>query len=805
MKYGTIIQIIIVKDIGKGINFYDLYRRFWSALCNIRNIHREAEQGMRGKMKKRYFGLVALSIVMCFAACKKENKDQVLKENEAPVTIQDGEDISIPDFEEGNQQTVKIEEIEEQLGKQTKEFFREEKNEFVGIVNEKAVHMTLSWDGETIRGVYSYDKKQKDIDVLGMVEQRYKDYPVVTLQEKDKDNQSFQGIIVNQDLLEGYYKVGDKFYAMYLVRVNSNVTIPEKKSETQAEWKGYWYGKKMTYYTSSTIIVRPLFQDMIYYQISAKNGAAKGYVEGIAIQKDDVYQTNFLERSQKDDWNVTEDNETKQEDTIDYVTFKLSITDDILNVTSNQYDYQCEKQVFYESTYTKSKPEIKVPTPLEAQIVQTKEQEEEFLNIVGEYYELFVGNTQYVLYERSTLDGKDAIAGKSYLIGEVGKCYYILMNETIYAAVFDGNKIRYFTNDITYADRMPDCMKEWAEGFQVQVQYLPKYKGISRKFCEDYIKNHIDAILSGSIENFFDYATIRAYCKGDLNLDGKEDVAVVVKYQDKTDYLSIYVYLKQKEGYDLIDQNHTLISGNTIFDEYNDNYQSITIEDGKLSVGLNKQIYSDFKKKYTFTYEDGLPLSYVERFEDMTNGNAMHITYQVPERTMEKRTWDAKKAKKHNLLLYKGELKDEDIMFHNIKCGDEEKLQIPMRYPLPDITSYGSVWSYNQKQICDAEKALDKVKETFFPNMKKVLMPCSKEIIQNYEKLLQYHIPDYYYSDGVAVLYYDNFWVTEEEEEHYIYYAFLKDLNSFDKYYQRTVFIYDAITEEAKEEVCGGI
>jgi hypothetical protein len=69
------------------------------------------------------------------------------------------------------------------------------------------------------------------------------------------------------------------------------------------------------------------------------------------------------------------------------------------------------------------------------------------------------------------LDGKPAKAGKSYLRGMFGMCFYIVADNKIYAAYTDYDNTYYYTNDKKYSEALPEPIKEWASNQEAKIHY----------------------------------------------------------------------------------------------------------------------------------------------------------------------------------------------------------------------------------------------------------------------------------------------------------------------------------------------
>jgi hypothetical protein len=143
------------------------------------------------------------------------------------------------------------------------------------------------------------------------------------------------------------------------------------------------------------------------------------------------------------------------------IVFEFSVENDLLHLNSNDYSFFCGMGVFFDSHYVKGEIEIKMPTALDVGIVDTKEQDELFKKLVGDRYDDFITYTSTVFYSKLIWNDKEVKAGEAYLRGYSGKCFYIISDEHIYAAINENKNVYYYTNDKNYADNIPEPMVDW--------------------------------------------------------------------------------------------------------------------------------------------------------------------------------------------------------------------------------------------------------------------------------------------------------------------------------------------------------
>jgi hypothetical protein len=653
-------------------------------------------------------------------------------------------------------------------------------NEFTGVVGNSKIHMTLLNKDNQITGVYYYDKYKTDINLTGSIELTYKYYPTLTLYEETEQFGQFFGIFKNEDYIEGYWKNDEKIYPMYLIRTGSDILQPKESSEDNKQFDGHWYGVNSTYYSSSELEIKVLFDDLLFFEITAYNGPYISEVDGLAICQNGTATTTFNEIL----W---------EERNSDNVKFDFQIIDNELSLKANKYYYYCGIGGSFNDTYTRDEAKVSMPSPIEVGIVDTKEQEDLFLKIVDYDYYSFIQYTEYVMYEDIILDGKKARAGASYLRGASRYCYYINASDFLYAAIYEDDHINYYTNDPDYADHMPEPMLEWTYDYPFDIIY----NGIEAPYpfdskIPDLIKNQIKQIEMGEEITLPAHYTLFDHSVGDLNKDGYEDIAVVIEQGNGvyTGTRGIYIFLNNNGTYKLTYENRSLVLGRSEGGVFGDPYNGISILNGEFHVYDYGGSSDRWSHNYTFRYMDKqLVLTRIEQKNYSTHTlNGTVDIYNLIDGIMETRTnseYDDENTDNpyNDVLIYSGKIKDaKDIAFQDAYAWCECDFNVEPKYPMPSLGYY----EYGRADFAEiqhkAEKILDKVQQKYYKQMKKVNIPCSQDIIDNYSFLLGYEVPSYYYSDG----------------EHILYYFSLELHNGFNRY-EHTV-CYDSLNENDWDE-----
>ncbi len=326
---------------------------------------------------------------------------------------------------------------------------------YSGTIGNAEIHARFGILDYKVTGVYYYDKYKTNIQLEGYMDDTIDGTMWMRLTEDTDKSGSIYALFRSDKVIQGFWRSGDTVLPMFLVREGVEAERP-KPADTQAlAFKGKWYGEQ-SYYGGSEADIIPIFDDLVYYELNAYNGANSGYLESFGNLENGEVQTIFNDTTYDSDQNVV---------------FKFSIKDKNLVLDSNTYNYLCGIGAGFGTVYTREMPDVPMPTALEAGIVDSEEMDKLFKKITGDDYERFIAYTQYVNYEEITLDGKPAFTGKSYLRGMPGMCCYIISGNNIYAAVNDYENICYYTNDAKYAEKLPEPMAEWASGMDTKIEY----------------------------------------------------------------------------------------------------------------------------------------------------------------------------------------------------------------------------------------------------------------------------------------------------------------------------------------------
>lgn len=276
------------------------------------------------------------------------------------------------------------------------------------------------------------------------------------------------------------------------------------------------------------------------------------------------------------------------------------------------------------------------------------------------------------------------------------------------------------------------------------------------------------------------------YCTGDLNSDGRNDVAVLIEHNGlKKKTRTIYIYLQNSSFLKRIKEKYQFKYKNSKILSYSDcsSYEfPLKIEKGQLCVTFGYRYEYQFKLKGNKLLLTNIAQYYINN----TSLKGIVTYYDLEKSKFETRFWNEINEECNKpydkLLLYSGTMDRKfTITFADASVFFVKDLKPewqPLNYflktqsyvelgwqPIPNFAGVGNfeVNDYNSLLKHSAQECLDKIQKKHYPHMKKIEFTCSEKIKKNYSTLLGYRMPDYYYSDGTNTL----------------YYCYLADLNGF--------------------------
>lgn len=302
--------------------------------------------------------------------------------------------------------------------------------------------------------------------------------------------------------------------------------------------------------------------------------------------------------------------------------------------------------------------------------------------------------------------------------------------------------------------------------------YQKRYEEFQERISEarDYIAGKLpDTDISD--EELPEGVCLMDICEGDLDGDDNQDFAVVLEYELGYEYFRggesglpqegirpIYVYTYVEDvGYQCRYEHPDLISAAGFGGMMWDSYAGIEIKDGTLRVsdyGGSSDRWGD-DLFFEIKGEELLLKEYIVYEGSTLNGNGMQSIWNYEGGTFE--TY-ALSFIDDPLLINRGSFDAETVPFQEADMRGFRSIAKVAELPyLSCYEGYAGLLDDVQKNAAQhtAEEALDIVKEENCPDMHRVDIDCEEEIFDNYETLLGYEPPRYYYEDDSGnVLFY---------------------------------------------------
>ena len=309
--------------------------------------------------------------------------------------------------------------------------------------------------------------------------------------------------------------------------------------------------------------------------------------------------------------------------------------------------------------------------------------------------------------------------------------------------------------------------EEDAESDSESAIYQKRYEEFQARISEarDYIAGKLpDTDISD--EELPKGVCLLDICEGDLDGDDKQDFAVVLEYELGYEYFlddefglpqewirPIYVYTYADDtGYQCRYEHPDLISAKGFGGMWGDSYAGMEIKEGTLRVsdyGGSSGRWGD-DLFFEIKGEEFLLKEYVIYEGSTLNGNGMQSVRNYEEGTCE--TY-ALASMNEPLLIYRDTFETQTIPFQEAEMHGFQWIANVGKLPyLSYDEGYAGLLDDIQKNAArhTAEEALDIVKEEKYPDMHRVDIVCEEVIFDNYETLLGYEPPRYYYEDDAG-------------------------------------------------------
>lgn len=298
--------------------------------------------------------------------------------------------------------------------------------------------------------------------------------------------------------------------------------------------------------------------------------------------------------------------------------------------------------------------------------------------------------------------------------------------------------------------------------------------------------------------------SILDFAVGDLNGDGIDEVALVIQ-QDVCRFSNgsrrIYILEKGKNNsYSITHINNRLLLGAEEGGILGDPYSYIRVNDKLLQINEYGGSALRWSNLYSFGLkEEDLILKNVE-YGSWYNGTGGGISqiydFSVKMYTLTTNNYAEELAQYSGMKLLEIPIEEKRFLFDDITGNDLSSVWFSLPVPDLDYFSYGKKSESYMGLTKNAQYILDNVKEKHFPDMKKVLLPWTPETKTNFNAIIGYELPDYYYKDENGILYYYKLENAEGGDFiHVVYYC--SDIESM-KHYYKTM---DSTGEEYTEDL----
>ncbi len=210
-------------------------------------------------------------------------------------------------------------------------------------------------------------------------------------------------------------------------------------------WEGEWKRLYSGQFEPANVSISHVTDDGFTFEIIATNGANTGEISGIAL---------------------TIENEAtfKEEDCI--LTFEIE--NEILRINASGCMYYGGIGVDFSGIYkNESRFQTITHSLTRSGIFTKKSQEEQFVELVGRDYELFI-SSMHLIFEGDDLDNFKANVFYGAIRGLFTISEAIIMytkTGDFWAAAIDGNSVKYYTTNNFYSHIIPKSINKWREKF----------------------------------------------------------------------------------------------------------------------------------------------------------------------------------------------------------------------------------------------------------------------------------------------------------------------------------------------------
>lgn len=263
---------------------------------------------------------------------------------------------------------------------------------------------------------------------------------------------------------------------------------------------------------------------------------------------------------------------------------------------------------------------------------------------------------------------------------------------------------------------------------------------------------------------------------GDLNGDGRKDLAVVLEEQaedgerpdpeDAAPRLLVVLLARADGSLRTAHVNSSLVLNRFSGGVFGDPFEGIAVENGSLVIRHYGGSNFRWSWEMEFRYVDGLfrlaGLTHGSMYTGTANGE--DTTCDFLRGTVERR---ASGGPEDGALLYSGSMESKLYPFDQ---ADFDAITANTEIPfLPELGNYDYdriASSPPSPPRISAGQALDRVKEARYPRYVKVPLPLPPAMLNTYAKLLGYKIPGYRYQENDGELEYHNLSIDDDGKGH---------------------------------------
>ena len=234
-------------------------------------------------------------------------------------------------------------------------------------------------------------------------------------------------------------------YLSWDIGLNKIIRAVKSTISEEIIWEGGWQRIYSGQFESANVMISNIENNSFTFEIIATSGSNTGEIFGIAP---------FIENQAT----------FKREDCI--LTFELE--NEILRIDAfDCIDYGGIGVDFSGIYKSESRFQTITHSLTRSGIFLNKNQEDQFIKLVGSDYELFI-NSMHLIFEGDDLDNFKASVFYGAIRGLFTISESIIMyteTDDFWAATIDGNMVKYYTTMHSYGDNIPKTINMWRENF----------------------------------------------------------------------------------------------------------------------------------------------------------------------------------------------------------------------------------------------------------------------------------------------------------------------------------------------------